>query len=105
MFTQRWATSERKYGVAQLDGDVYRPDGSCADGESYADGERQVPGYPRGTPVQQGPAVRPHAAGRLHAHATRVDFPITRGNIIGTYISGGDIESSFGLSHQREGGW
>lgn len=32
-------------------------------------------------------------------HASRVDFPITRGNIIGTYMSGGDIESSFALSH------
>lgn len=33
------------------------------------------------------------------AHASRIDLPVTRGNIIGTYISGGDIESSFGLSH------
>jgi predicted acyl esterase len=32
-------------------------------------------------------------------HPSRVDLPITRGNIIGTYMSGGDIESSFGLSH------
>ena len=32
-------------------------------------------------------------------HPSRVDLPITRGNVIGTYMSGGDIESSFGLSH------
>jgi len=32
------------------------------------------------------------------SHPSRLDLPITRGNIIGTFFSGGDI-SSFGLSH------
>jgi predicted acyl esterase len=32
------------------------------------------------------------------SHPSRLDIPITRGNIIGTFFSGGDI-SSFGLSH------
>jgi hypothetical protein len=32
------------------------------------------------------------------AHPSRLDLPITRGNIVGTFFSGGDI-SSFGLSH------
>ena len=32
------------------------------------------------------------------AHPSHLDLPITRGNIIGTFFSGGDI-SSFGLSH------
>ena len=31
------------------------------------------------------------------SHPSRLDLPITRGNIIGTFFSGGDI-SSFGLS-------
>ena len=31
-------------------------------------------------------------------HPSHLDLPITRGNIIGTFFSGGDI-SSFGLSH------
>jgi uncharacterized protein len=31
-------------------------------------------------------------------HSSHLDLPITRGNIIGTFFSGGDI-SSFGLSH------
>ena len=32
------------------------------------------------------------------SHPSHLDLPITRGNIIGTFFSGGDI-SSFGLSH------
>jgi predicted acyl esterase len=32
------------------------------------------------------------------SHPSRLELPITRGNIIGTFFSGGDI-SSFGLSH------
>jgi hypothetical protein len=32
------------------------------------------------------------------SHPSHFDLPITRGNIIGTFFSGGDI-SSFGLSH------
>ncbi len=32
------------------------------------------------------------------SHPSHVDLPITRGNLIGTFFSGGDI-SSFGLSH------
>ncbi len=32
------------------------------------------------------------------SHASHLDLPITRGNVIGTFFSGGDI-SSFGLSH------
>ncbi len=31
------------------------------------------------------------------SHPSRLDLPITRGNLIGTFFSGGDI-SSFGLS-------
>ena len=32
------------------------------------------------------------------SHPSHLDLPITRGNLIGTFFSGGDI-SSFGLSH------
>jgi hypothetical protein len=32
------------------------------------------------------------------SHPPHLDLPITRGNIIGTFFSGGDI-TSFGLSH------
>jgi predicted acyl esterase len=32
------------------------------------------------------------------SHPSRLDLPITRGNVIGTFFSGGDI-SAFGLSH------
>ena len=31
------------------------------------------------------------------AHRSRIELPITRGNLIGTFYSGGDV-TSFGLS-------
>jgi predicted acyl esterase len=44
---------------------------------------------------------RPHPARitlhRDETHSSHIDLPITRGNIVGTFFSGGDI-SSFGLS-------